>query len=991
MKALHPLLLAATLATASAAPLAKTVLYVTQMPIPDEVFTQSHIVAQTRMNISSAMQSPLADTIHAGRGGALWIRYPDGTKRNLTSLAGYGGPVDANGNATGLQGVSSIVVQRPFLHWGGAKAVFAMIVGGPANAADVTVFHWQLYEVTNFAQGQTPVITYVTGQPANYNNMQACYDTQDRLIFVSDAPRAMQTQIYPQLDEYLSQACNTGLWRLDRTSGNQLKHIIHAPSGAFTPFVDSAGRVMFVQWDHQSRDTTATYDRPPIAANGDAWTQTFNGNGTYDSEAANATFTQGTQANYATYNSYPEPRNFDKTAFVGTNVNANTFNQFFPWECREDGSSHEVQNHVGRHEFGGSIARASFNDDPNLVQLNITHPISTNFLHLVESPFTPGTFYAVSPPELGTHSAGPILRYSGGINVNPDSMQVTYLTSTTNIPNPALGQSPLTTAADIYRNPTPLSDGSLLAVHAAVTQYDSNSGADATHPASRYAFRLRMLQTSGSILVPDTVNNPTSPANVSLTYYAGGALITYSGAPLWELDPVEVVARTRPAQLASPIPAVEQGVFDSVGVDAPTMQAWMRTNNFALAASRNSTRRDAADKQQPFNLKVAWSSTQTIANAGKLYDIGWMQFIQADALRAYTFDGANPNAPVQPGRRILPVPLHDTVNQMPSVPGAPPGAVKLGNDGSWAAILPAGRALSWHLLDGAGTKSQIKERYWISFAPGEVRTCAVCHGVNTSDQAGNSGAPTNPPQALATLLQYWKSNNPPGTMQHANASSGIPKANAAVSLQVTRSAGSTGPVSVGYATASGTAVAGTDFTGVNGALSWSDGDVAPKSITVPLLQNPAIAPDKSFSVNLSAPVNGSLGAITTNVVTIMEKPFDAWRVSHFGAAASTAGTGTALDDPDKDGLSNAVEYGFALDPNSATSAALPQPVRMGSNFGFVFNEPPGVTGVTYIVESSPDLSLWTSVPDHGSGAMHDFTQAITGAGRRYYRITVVIQ
>src|SRR6185295_9787425 len=128
--------------------------------------------------------------------------------------------------------------QRPFVHWNGAKAIFAMVAGSPVNASDTAVFHWQLYEITNFGQGQTPVISYVSGQPANYNNFQACYDTQDRIIFVSDAPRGMTAHLYPQLDEYLSLPCNSGLWRLDRTISN-VKQIVHAPSGAFTPFIDA--------------------------------------------------------------------------------------------------------------------------------------------------------------------------------------------------------------------------------------------------------------------------------------------------------------------------------------------------------------------------------------------------------------------------------------------------------------------------------------------------------------------------------------------------------------------------------------------------------------------------------------------------------------------------------------------------------------------------------------------------------------------------------
>jgi hypothetical protein len=73
-----------------------------------------------------------------------------------------------------------------------------------------------------------------------------------------------------------------------------------------------------------------------------------------------------------------------------------------------------------------------------------------------------------------------------------------------------------------------------------------------------------------------------------------------------------------------------------------------------------------------------------------------------------------------------------------------------------AAIVPARRALSWQLTDTNGT-GVVRERYWITFQPGEVRTCTSCHGINTIDQAGHP-TPTNSPIALINLLNYWKTN-----------------------------------------------------------------------------------------------------------------------------------------------------------------------------------------------------------------------------------------
>jgi hypothetical protein len=94
----------------------------------------------------------------------------------------------------------------------------------------------------------------------------------------------------------------------------------------------------------------------------------------------------------------------------------------------------------------------------------------------------------------------------------------------------------------------------------------------------------------------------------------------------------------------------------------------------------------------------------------------------------------------------------------PTASGGPTGSVALGTDGSMAAFVPARRALSWQLTSPTG-EAVVRERNWVSFQAGEIRTCPVCHGVNTVDQAGHP-TPTNPPEALRTLLTDWAAQNP---------------------------------------------------------------------------------------------------------------------------------------------------------------------------------------------------------------------------------------
>jgi hypothetical protein len=173
----------------------------------------------------------------------------------------------------------------------------------------------------------------------------------------------------------------------------------------------------------------------------------------------------------------------------------------------------------------------------------------------------------------------------------------------------------------------------------------------------------------------------------------------------------------------------------------------MATNNLAMIVTRNQTSRDRADQQQPYNLQVPGGVKTVSPKGGKVYDISHYQIVQGDQIRGY--NNFNPG-----GRRVIGQPMHDPKAQNPANPGGPTGSVKIAADGSTAAFVPARRALSWQTTD-AGGNPVVRERDWLTFQPGEVRVCASCHGVNSKDQAGGV-APTNPPEALRTLLRFWK-------------------------------------------------------------------------------------------------------------------------------------------------------------------------------------------------------------------------------------------
>src|SRR5262249_54651664 len=138
-------------------------------------------------------------------------------------------------------------------------------------------------------------------------------------------------------------------------------------------------------------------------------------------------------------------------------------------------------------------------------------------------------------------------------------------------------------------------------------------------------------------------------------YWDGATLVTNAG-PLWEMQPVEVRARPVPPLPSSAVAPIEQQVFAEEGVDLTTFQADLAQRNWAVAVSRNVTARDAADKQQPYNLQVPGGAQTLGTNSGKIYNITHLQFLQADFLRGYTLGTTN----LQPGRRVLAMPMHDT-------------------------------------------------------------------------------------------------------------------------------------------------------------------------------------------------------------------------------------------------------------------------------------------------------------------------------------------
>lgn len=112
--------------------------------------------------------------------------------------------------------------------------------------------------------------------------------------------------------------------------------------------------------------------------------------------------------------------------------------------------------------------------------------------------------------------------------------------------------------------------------------------------------------------------------------------------------------------------------------------------------------------------------------------------------------------------------------------------------------------------------------------------------------------------------------------------------NGYATVYVNRAGGAYGAVSINYATANSTAIAGQDYTAVSGTLNWANGEMYWKEILVPISWDSVSEGDEVFTVVLSSPIGGAtLGTPTSMPVTIVNvdqpPPQQTFESSYYGA------------------------------------------------------------------------------------------------------------
>lgn len=289
---------------------------------------------------------------------------------------------------------------------------------------------------------------------------------------------------------------------------------------------------------------------------------------------------------------------------------------------------------------------------------------------------------------------------------------------------------------------------------------------------------------------------------------------------------------------------------------------------------------------------------------------------------------------------------------------------------------------------------------------------------------------TTPSPGILTITGY--TNEVGANFADTGAAFTASPTNSSVTFQVSRTQGSSGPVSISYSTTSaGSAEAGADYTAVNGTLTWTDGDTTNKTFTVPVFYHPSEIGNLTEWVQLSNPTNAISGMPYAALLTIpqpgsndiilptliVQQPSESliqgqsatlsvvvsgtqpmtyqWQDNGTNIPGATNATYTISDVQ----LSNAGSYTVTVanPAGSMTTTAAAITVSLfaitgielqGSNAVITWTAPPGSTN--YVQASSNLTGNYTNIspPLTMTGSMTNYMDigAVSGSSPRFYRI-----
>ena len=137
--------------------------------------------------------------------------------------------------------------------------------------------------------------------------------------------------------------------------------------------------------------------------------------------------------------------------------------------------------------------------------------------------------------------------------------------------------------------------------------------------------------------------------------------------------------------------------------------------------------------------------------------------------------------------------------------------------------------------------------------------------------------------ALLVPLAHAAGATPARTVSISTSANLVKEGTAAVVTLSLTGAPATSDVIVNLKSADGTAIAGSDYTGLNTTIRWHPGDQSPKMVSVPTLTDNLLEPLESFSVSIADVRNAAIGTKTvTFSIVDANTPAPAFHCTVFG-------------------------------------------------------------------------------------------------------------
>ncbi|PKM42241.1 MAG: hypothetical protein CVV05_19070 [Gammaproteobacteria bacterium HGW-Gammaproteobacteria-1] len=223
-----------------------------------------------------------------------------------------------------------------------------------------------------------------------------------------------------------------------------------------------------------------------------------------------------------------------------------------------------------------------------------------------------------------------------------------------------------------------------------------------------------------------------------------------------------------------------------------------------------------------------------------------------------------------------------------------------------------------------------------------LRDSAVDIGATGADNDAGNGV-VDVAAAYQRLLQLTAPQ--PGTLQFSAENYSVAENGTQVSITVNRVGGSSGAVSVEYATADGSALAGFDYTAASGVLNFADGETS-QSFTVTILDDTLVEGDETVALSLAFAGGGAqLGWPVNAVLTLVDQDFapvppvavdDAY-TAYAGSELKVAAPGVLANDTDADSTLIRVRQNLVTPPSHGT-------LTIYSTGYFIYTPDPGYSG-----------------------------------------------